>query len=170
MSAYICSPDHFIALSVFAASRRGGRDWQVDPRYVEGLTHPDAKLRGLDNFNTHELATLYADTLYQENIRSVRARYPDDKWDELPGPHIKPLHIIVTHRHFDHVNWVLKPVEILCMLDSWEYQSCETEDFQQTVAYRLAQSIRKAAIRSLPGYEQASSKCWDYTAGERSAA
>ena len=63
MSAYICSPDHFIALAVFAASRRYGRDWRVDPRYVKGLTHPEAKLRGLDNFNAHELATLYADTL-----------------------------------------------------------------------------------------------------------
>lgn len=170
MSAYICGQDHFIALAVFAASRRSGRDWQVDPRYVEGLTHPEAKMRGLENFNQHELASLYADTLYQENVRSVRARYPNDKWDDLPGPCIKPLHMLVKSEHFQHRKWRMTPVEILVMLNSWEYQSCETEDWKQTVAFRLANSIKSAAIRSLPGYEQASTKCWDYYADESRAA
>jgi hypothetical protein len=167
MSAYICSPDHFIALAVFAASRRHGRDWRVDPRYIKGLTHPEAAMRGLEHFNAHELATLYADTLYQENIRSVRTRYPGDTWDSLPGPCIKPLHIIVQHGHFNHVNWALKPIAILKMCDGLEYQSCETEDWEQTVAYRLLESIRKAAIRTLPGYEDAP---WDYCKDEAKAA
>ena len=92
MSAYICSPDHFIALAVFAAGRKQGRDWRVDPRYVKGLTHPEAAQRGIEHLCDYELGTLYADTLFQENIRSVRTRYPNDKRDELPGPCILPLH------------------------------------------------------------------------------
>lgn len=170
MSAYICGPDHFIAIAVFAASRDVGRDWRVDPRYVEGLTHQEAKMRGLENFNDYELATLYADTLFQENIRSVRARYPDDKRDDLPGPCILPLHMLVKTEHFVHATWRRSPVEVLVMLDSLEYQSCETEDWQQTVAYRLLQAIRRAAIRSLPGYEKASGAFWDYYADEAMAA
>lgn len=166
MSAFICGTDHFKALAVFAASRKYGREWQVDPRYVEGLDHPEAKQRGIEHLNDYELATLYADTLYQENIRSVRARYPDDKRDDLPGPCIKPLHIVVKSCDFQHIKYRVKPVEILVMLNSWEYQSCETEDFKQTVAYRLAESIRRAAIRALPGYEAASAKFWDYYAEE----
>jgi hypothetical protein len=163
MSAFICGDDHFIALAVFAASRSRGRDWRVDPRYVEGLTHPEAKLRGLENFNPHELATLYADTLFQENIRSVRARYPDDKRDELPGPCILPLHIVVKPAHFQHRKWVLEPVDILKMSDCLEYQSCETEDYRTTIAYRLLNAIRRGAWQSLPGYEGAP---WDYDASE----
>lgn len=161
MSAFICGPDHFTALAVFAASRKGGRDWRVDPRYVNGLTHPEAAQRGLENFNPYELATLYADTLFQENIRSVRARYPDDKRDSLPGPCILPLHIVVKSSHFNDCRWVLEPVAILKMCDGLEYQSCETEDWKETVAYRLLQAIRRAAIRALPGYEAAP---WDYDA------
>jgi len=167
MSAYICGPDHFVALAVFAASRRYGRDWRVDPRYVKGLTHPEAALRGIENLTQSELATLYADTLYQENIRSVRARYPDDTRDELPGPNVKPLHIVVTHKHFEHVKWALKPVAILKMCDGLNYQSCETEDWEQTVAFRLLDGIRHAAISALPGYEDAP---WDYYADEAKAA
>lgn len=163
MSAYICGPDHFKALAVFAASRRFGREWRVDPRYVPGLTHPEAAKRGLDNFNPHELATLYADTLYQENIRSVRARYPDDKRDDLPGPCIKPLHIVVTGADFQTRKLRFEPVAILKMCDGLEYQSCETEEWPQTVACRLLQAIRKAAISALPGYDKAP---WDYYAEE----
>lgn len=167
MSAFICGPDHFIALAVFAASRRHGRDWRVDPRYVKGLTHPEAKLRGLENFNPAELATLYADTLFQENIRSVRARYPNDKRDELPGPCILPLHMVVGPEHFMHKNWRIEPVAVLKMCDGLEYQSCETEDYRETLAYRLLNAIRRAAWQALPGYEDAP---WDYYIEEEKAA
>lgn len=167
MSAYICGPDHFIALAVFATHRKAGRDWAVDPRYVKGLTHPEAALRGLENFNNYELATLYADTLFQENIRSVRARYPNDRRDDLPGPCVLPLHIVVRYEHFAHAKWRLSPVAILKMCDGLEYQSCETEDWEQTVAYRLLQSIRRAAVRALPGYDKAP---WDFYTDEQQAA
>lgn len=128
---------------------------------MKGLTHHEAALRGLENFNPHELATLYADTLFQENIRSVRTRYPNDKRDDLPGPCILPLHMIVQTSHFNDCRWVLDQVAILGMCAGLEYQSCETEDWEQTVAHRLLRAIEKAAIRALPGYDKAP---WDYVA------
>jgi len=36
MSAFICGPDHFKALAIFAAARAHGRR-NVDPRYCEML-------------------------------------------------------------------------------------------------------------------------------------
>ena len=117
MSAYICNPDHFITLAVFAVNRISGGDWQVDPRYVRGLTHPEAAKRGIHNLTDTELATLYADVLFQENIRSVQARYPNDKRDELPGPCTLPLHIVVEQKHYQHKQWRMSPVAILKMCD-----------------------------------------------------
>ena len=168
MSAYICSVDHFKVLAVFASHRRcDWCDWRVDPRYIKGLTHPEAAKRGIENLTQSEIATLYADTLYQENIRSVRERYPDDAWDELPGPTVKPAHLIVDRMDFEHRKYRLGPVAILKMCDGLEYQACETEDWEQTAAFRLLQAIRRATIRALPGYEDAP---WDYCADEAKAA
>lgn len=163
MSAYICSPEHFKVLAIFAASRSGGYGnghLNVDPRYIKGL-------KADHNDTTTSLATIYADTLYQENVRSVRARYPADKWDDLPGPIVKPLHIVVSAGDECSPVYRLKPVAILKMCDGLEYQSCETEDYRQSVGFDLLDSIRGAAIKLLPGYEDAP---WDYTIAERNAA
>ena len=167
MSAFICGEDHFKALAIFAASRTNGygtAHFRVDPRYVEGIdleAGPVAVRRGLHDLTSAELASLYAEVLYQENIRSVRARYPGDKKDELPGPIIRSDHIVVSTSDVVQANYRLKPVAILKMCDCLEYQSCETEDYRQTIAYRLLEQIRRAAIRELAGYEDAP---WDYAA------
>ena len=151
MSAFICGEDHFKVLAIFAASRRHG-SLNVDPRYIKGLKadHEDT-MTGL--------ATIYADILYQENVRSVRARYPQDKWDGLPGPISKPIHIVLDPIDQTLAKFRLPPVAILKMCDCLEYQSCETEDYRQTVAFELLDRIRRAAIHCLAGYEDAP---WDY--------
>ena len=167
MSAFVCGPDHFIALAVFAAHKHSG-SWRVDPRYVKGLhIDPNFAKCGPENLCPSELGAIYANVLYAENVRSVSARYPEDTFDSLPGPIEKPEQIEVNYRHFDHINWVLKPVAILKLCDSLEYQSCETDDWEQTVAHTLLQAIRRAAIRCLPGYDDAP---WDYYADEKKAA
>ena len=93
MSAFICGPDNFSQVAIFASNREHG-SYHVDPRYLQHATsrawYADAYRKG-DDYCQDKLATFYADMLYQENIRSVRERYPDDKWDELPGPIVKPI-------------------------------------------------------------------------------
>ena len=159
MSAFICGPDHFKALAIFAASRRHG-SLNVDPRYIKGIKadHEDT---------VTGLATIYADILYQENIRSVRGRYPGDKWDGLPGPIEKPIHIVVASEDQVKAIYRLPPVSILKMCDCLEYQSCETDDYRHTVAFALLDSIRRAAIHCLAGYENAP---WDYIVRANKAA
>lgn len=105
-----------------------------------------------------KLATLYADTLYQENIRSVRARYPDDSRDNLPGPTILPLRLVVSNTDICNPGYMLvKPIAILKMCACLDYQSCESDDWSNTVAYRLLDRIKDAAIQALPGYDDAPS-------------
>ena len=162
MSAFICGQNHFKALAIFAAERTGGYGWahlRVDPRYIKGLSHPQAEARGLENLTMPELATLYADTLYRENVRSVRHRYPESGRDNLPGPIGDPGFIAIKARDTAH-RFPVSPVDVLKMCDCLEYQSCETGDWNDTLACKLLGSIRKAAIRQLPGYDDAP---WEYS-------
>lgn len=155
MSAYVCSSDHIAVLAAYAV---GGQPQRVSAYFL--YYHGGVDMAGRTRC---EQAYYFANVLYQENIRSVSARYPDDSIDNLPGPIHKPAEIVVEFRA-----WItaagLKPVAILKMCDCLEYQSCETDDYRQTPAFALLDAIRGAAIRNLAGYEDAP---WEFT---RSAA
>lgn len=157
MSAYICSEPHFKALAMFAVAREHG-SIRVDPRYIPGAQPPAEWVSYNDR---SALATYYANVLYMENIRSVAKRYRNEPLQDLPGPHEKPEHIAVTDRELPRfeVYSKLAPVDILKMCAGLEYQSCETDDYQSTLAYRLLHHIRLAAIKALPGYDAGP---WDY--------
>jgi hypothetical protein len=159
MSAFVCGQDHFIALAVFAVARQHGSR-NVDPRYLKGCER-------LEQYGDTQLASAYADILYAENMRSVLTRYPNDTEDTAPGPIDKPDSITVTGRHICSPKYRLPPVSILKMCDCLEYQSCETDDYRQTLAFDLLDRIRGAAIHCLPGYDGAP---WDYDATESKAA
>lgn len=156
MSAFVCSPEHFKALAIFATTRRNG-SLRVDPRYIKSL--PQDAQRGTQNYTQPELATLYADVLYQENIRSVGERYPSDTLQTMPGLCEKPSHIKVTGKDCITAKLLLTPIALLKMCDCLEYQSCETDDYRQTTAFDLLDAIRGAAIHALPGYDSAD---WDF--------
>lgn len=154
MSAFICSPEHFVQLAVFATRRAHG-SMNVDPRYLKY----DGGDESYANKTEADIATYYANILYDENIRSVSARYPNDKPDKLPGPITRPARIQVRNRDTMH-GAHLHPVDILKMCDCLEYQSCETDDYRNTLGFKLLDRIRGAAIHTLPGYENAP---WEYT-------
>jgi len=164
MSAFVCSQDHIKALAIFAAHRTPGHGPNVDPRYFK-YDGGDERMCGRPD---EELATYYANILYCENIRSVQHRYPQDKTlDDLPGEINKPDFLTVTASEFwdqfTDIRFAVPPLHILSMCSCLEYQSCETNDWQKTLAYRLIQRIKDAAIRALPGYENAP---WEYTKPE----
>lgn len=161
MSAFVCGPDHFKALAIFAASR-GNYGLNVEPRYVKGCER-------MQGYTGNALAEAYANLLFAENIRSVMARYPDtQKSGDLPGPCDMPEEITITNRDMCNPRLMrLQPVWLLKMCDCLEYQSCETDDWQTTPACDLLRAIRKAAIRALPGYDAGP---WDYYADETKAA
>lgn len=158
MSAFICNHDHFKALAIFASSRigcgYGSSHMAVDPRYVKGLPQPDNTL------TQSVLASLYANTLYNENVRSVQSRYPDSARNDLPGPIVDPGHVDVSNRDVCNPAYKLKPVDILGMCNCLEYQSCESDDWETTIAFSLLNNIRKAAVQCLPDYDNAP---WDFS-------
>ena len=163
MSAFVCHPDHFKALGLFASARVGGygsAHLAVDPKYVDGLPPDVLRLSGA------ALATAYANILYAENIRSCATRYPGDTLSGLPGISDKPDQIEVTAHDAVMASYRLPAVAILKMCDCLEYQSCETEDYRLTVAWDLLNKIRRAAWQRLPGYENAP---WDYITPETRA-
>ena len=78
--------------------------------------------------------------LVDENYRSVNHRY-----SENDPPH--------EYRRAAVRN--LSMLEIIKLCNSYSYQSCETNDWGQTEAYAIVDSLRERAIRRLPGYEDA---------------
>ena len=157
MSAFICDPEHIKALAIFAVGRQPklGGSLNVDPRYIRRPDMPE-----LDHYDAEAIATFYAETLWQENIRSVQTRYPDDTWDSLPGPCAKPEHLTVTTQEVLSDRCHPTPVAILKMCDCYEYQSSETDDWDRTLAHEILSLIRSAAIVALPGYDDAP---WEYS-------
>ena len=150
MSAYICSPEHFGILAAFAVQRRCAiYDWQLGN-------------------NDIETAQAVARGLARENIRSVAYRYPDDESGSRPGPCLKDEEIeeaaaIYAAYFVTHPQGVA-PIQIIKLCQSYDYQSCETDDWKDTLAWRQMDWIRGEAIRCLNGYEEAD---WEWRFAER---
>lgn len=125
MSAFICSKNHISALANYAC---------VQKVWLDGRSATS------DDFES-----IYK-VLASENVRSVCARYDGDKpsdYDDFVSP-------VSLSRYL-----VADPVQIIKLCDCLDYQSCETDDWKETLAYRTLQRIRNAAIDSLPGYDDA---------------
>jgi len=95
--------------------------------------------------------------LIDEDVRSVRHRYPD-RGEDLPGP-------------LDHY-WAAGPytysrparrptvVEGLRLCDGFAYQACKCSGHRDTKAGELVERIRSALIQCLPGYDAAPWAYW----------
>lgn len=97
--------------------------------------------------NTHQLyavtfPNIVGGILLAQNIRSVNARYNDSE----PMP-------TYTYRNVPYEQ--VDPVVVLKTVACVRYQSCETDDYAQTFAAYVLDSIEKAAIHRLRGYEDA---------------
>ena len=106
-----------------------------------------------------DICTVLAD----ECFRSVRSRYPSGP---LPGPvSAGDGPVVCTLAQSQYAN--LQPVDVLKACASYDYQSCESDDWGTTEAHALIRAIERAAIRALPGFD--ASPAWDieYTAAEQ---
>lgn len=88
-------------------------------------------------------AGTFGQVLVDQNFASVNFRYQESG---------KPfLYEYALHKEFSN----MKPVEILKLCDCYDYQSCETDSYDRTLAANLIHFIRKKVIAALPGYEDA---------------
>lgn len=142
MSAYICDPRTIDYLVQWACNTR---DLSVYLPDDFGPTEYDRARSGnrldLRALTPNDLGAI----LMAENVRSVRARYPKDAPDNLPGPCDQSR---VWAYRFQPVSHQL-PAWVISSADCLRYQSCETDDYEQTLGYRVLQAIREAAIRHL---------------------
>ena len=79
--------------------------------------------------------------LIDQNYRSVNYRYDED----TPVPEFQ----LALGGHL----WT--PVEIIKACHCYNYQSCETSDWEDTEAYAISKMIERQAVRMLPGYNEA---------------
>ena len=125
----------------------------------------NGKRRELSCGATREELAAVGQMLWDENARSVRFRYPDCSDDDLPGPIGESMVYEPSPAQF----WSMPPLEFLVAVfkacDCYNYQACETPDWEQSEAFAFIQALRCSCWRSLPGYEDAD---WGAPAPSRS--
>jgi hypothetical protein len=133
VSAYIVDHDHIDALLSYAI--------QHEVRYVANGCCVE-----ISKTNATEIGRILLD----ENERSVRDRYPGCDADELPGT-IGQNSACYKFRHWP-ARVPLPALTILKACDGFDYQACETDDYEQSLSAIIVRAIRGFAIRRLPGY------------------
>lgn len=120
MSAYVVSKDHLDLL--VTAAMHGSR-------YYKGLRV------GGRVFDSPEDANELGAILWAENVRSVNYRYHLDDWEEVytydPAGIAPYLGGLIDWGH------------VLGALSCYEYQACETDNWETTQAYQVCQALRR---------------------------
>ena len=101
---------------------------------------------------TEETATAVGRMLWAENARSIRYRYEDagDMLFSIDDYAFTPI----PEGHFT-------VVDVFQAISCFDYQACETPDWEQSEAWRFCNALRDKMIRRLPGYDTANG--WDFT-------
>lgn len=128
MSAFVVSNNHINILINWAVSQTG---FKVNVYYQE-------KTFTIGEDNAQQAGQILLD----ENYRSVNHRY--DSFD-------KAERFKFVRKHFLNMS----KVQIIKHCDCLNYQSCETDDWKDTFAFKIIKAIRERAIHSLPGYDDA---------------
>jgi len=150
MSAYLCENEHFVQLAAWLCNDdRSGLDWLMRRSAMEAPRDGAGYTRNAD---AEEIATHIANVLKKENARSLSARYDDraegywsDKDDAIPPVTLGE----VTRMQICDLGKIAKAT------DCYEYQACESDDFEQSVAYRVCMIIRKEIGKRCQGYAEA---------------
>ena len=141
MSAFVVSHKHINTLVSYANRQR----FPPKFRLADGTV--------LDFSDVGDLQHA-AEILLAENVRSIQERYPDTvaNPENMPGVIAEIGQPII----FQFVSQNRpSPVQILKACACYDYQACETDDYYQTDAHKIIESIRDIATGNLEGYEQA---------------
>ena len=156
MSAYIVDPrtvDYLVAWC-----KRHKHDYVMGPsvrltpeEHDEWIEAGDGHLlHGSRDFPRVYLVQVPKDMIGQalmtQCIRSVRARYPEDSADDLPGPCDQSG---VFSYSFRPIGPDLRPAWVYQSCRCWMYQSCETTDHAGTLAWRMADAIMEDAAETM---------------------
>ena len=144
MSAFIVSKEHIDAM-VHAGLKYGRRytlRWRVgaDPEWAGDYEAYSVAVQTQTRELTRETADRVGAMLWNENMRSVDHRYEQANDRE-----------VYRFTEYDK----MQPVMALKLIDCYEYQSCEHDEWESSEAHAFCQALRKTLIHSLPGYDDA---------------
>ena len=150
MSAYVVNRNHILYLVEASVAWPEAFSpvwiWDVNP---ETGTYQHETLERLD----FKQAVRVAQMLWDENIKSVKARYPGSG-DDLPGPIGEDFKI--TKRDFSKAAFrKFDPVQVLKACDCYVYQSCEHNGWLDSEARAFIDVLIHRTIGHLQGYEDA---------------
>lgn len=148
MSAFIVSHDHIDALLTFAKLHR------VSYYVPQSICNKPGGVRvDIGHDNVTEVGRI----LLTENERSVRHRYDDCAADDLPGT-IGENAASYNFREFGELYRLPAAKKCAWILNGcrcFDYQACETDDYEASLAHRIIEAIQAAAIRALPHIDDA---------------
>lgn len=146
MSAYIVSRDHIQYLVSAAMSN------QIRGRHSHSF-------RWFHGGESHELvctdfakAAEVGQMLWDECVASVKARYPNESTDTLPGPISEDYQYDTHKRHFAET---FEPVQVIKAIHCYEYQSCEHGGWESSEACSFVRTLASLATTQLDGYDDA---------------
>lgn len=142
MSAHLCEDRHFLYLVGAALHAQYGVAWRTPGG-------ERVELRAGD----YDLAARVAQMLYEENVRSLRARYPDTTVSEWRGDSPAPEFTArdIPSLFYVGVNWV----QVIKSCHCYEYQSCEHAEWEHSEAHAFISALMECAVHHVPGYEDA---------------
>ena len=130
MSAFIVSDTHINALVRYASRHK------LSVYFNRQLGFPFGKER----LNVHDNEQAIAQILLDENVKSVNYRYRDNE---------------VMSITYDRGAPILTAIQAIKAAQCLRYQSCECDDFEESIAFKLIEAIIADAIPRLEGYESA---------------
>jgi len=142
MSAFVVGHAHIDALLTWSIDNQV--NYYVSPFHAG---NPGGLRVTITDANASEVGRILLD----ENERSVRYRYPECKDDDLPGT----IGESSSNYEFRRWNSPLAALSILKACDCLDYQCCETDTWEQSLAWAVLHDIRTFAVRRLPGYDNA---------------
>jgi hypothetical protein len=146
MSAFLVDRSHIVALIEAAAS--------VSHRnHSSGLSWYHNGARMNLEYGGHASWVACGQMLWDENLRSIHARYPDTIGHpkNLPGTVGESYRI--DPKDFRHARGAINPVRILKACDCYTYQSCEHEGWEASESHAFIEALRHKMIGMLPGYD-----------------
>lgn len=144
MSAFMVDPEH-ITVMVWAATELASPE---DTGPVFTYISNDGEMVRVSSMD-RESMTRAGQMLADANADSIRARYDEDQ------------SYTYTYTQPTFTGWT--QTDVLSAIACYEYQACETGEFEDSEAGYFCNALRKGLIRRLPGYEQAP---WEIIPGE----
>ena len=143
MSAYVLDRENFVKIAGFLAMH--GESGPIGNRWLH-VCHPD--VQALKNGGYYLTAAEAVNILIMGNIESVAYRY-NAALDVMQ---------LISDRDLFPRGFVPNAVDLFGILRSLQYQSCERDDYQQSVAYAvLIQVLWRAAKVAA---DQANAPAW----------